>query len=179
VIADAVVEAATRDRADVLVAPTLQYGSSGEHAGFPGTISLGQQALRLAVLELVRSADWFGSVVLACWHGGNTEVLNGLEQQLASEGRPIRIWRPAPAGVDLHAGWTETSLMLHLDGSRVRRERPRGVVADLVAVVTTLKTSGVRAVAPNGILGDASGASAESGREIFELLVSDLRRFLG
>ena len=34
-------------RADVVVAPPVGYGSSGEHAGFAGTISIGQQALEL------------------------------------------------------------------------------------------------------------------------------------
>ena len=55
------------------VAPALPYGSSGEHAGFPGTLSLGQDALESALVELVRSADHFADIVLVCWHGGNAE----------------------------------------------------------------------------------------------------------
>ena len=47
--------AAARD--DVVVAPALPYGSSGEHAGFPGTLSIGQDALRVVVLELARSGS--------------------------------------------------------------------------------------------------------------------------
>ncbi|HET7720624.1 MAG TPA: creatininase family protein, partial [Acidimicrobiales bacterium] len=42
---------------DVLVAPALPYGSSGEHAGFAGTLSIGAAATELVVVELVRSAD--------------------------------------------------------------------------------------------------------------------------
>src|SRR5580704_2945851 len=38
-------------RPDVLIAPPVSYGSSGEHAGFAGTLSIGQQALELLVLE--------------------------------------------------------------------------------------------------------------------------------
>ncbi|MDP3894256.1 creatininase family protein, partial [Nocardioides sp.] len=30
-----------------LVAPTVPYGASGEHEGFPGTVSIGTEALRL------------------------------------------------------------------------------------------------------------------------------------
>ena len=40
----------------VLVAPTLAYGSSGEHEGFPGTVSIGHEALHLLLLEFGRSA---------------------------------------------------------------------------------------------------------------------------
>ena len=39
-----------------LVAPGLPYGASGEHEGFPGTISLGHEALRLVLIEYGRSA---------------------------------------------------------------------------------------------------------------------------
>src|ERR1700742_3068445 len=60
--------AASRD--DVLVAPELAYGSSGEHAGYPGTLSIGQAALELVLLELVRSAtDTFEHVLLVSAHG--------------------------------------------------------------------------------------------------------------
>src|SRR3954465_14794293 len=41
-IALALCERLARTRADVLVAPCVAYGSSGEHAGFPGTLSIGQ-----------------------------------------------------------------------------------------------------------------------------------------
>jgi creatinine amidohydrolase len=40
-------------RPDVLVAPSLPYGSSGEHAGFAGTLSIGQAALEHVLVELV------------------------------------------------------------------------------------------------------------------------------
>src|SRR5207244_10892531 len=44
-------------RRDVVVAPPVAYGSSGEHAGFAGTVSIGQDALELLALELGRSAS--------------------------------------------------------------------------------------------------------------------------
>src|SRR5258705_2924792 len=43
-------------RPDVLIAPPVPYGSSGEHAGFAGTLSIGQAAVELLLLELGRSA---------------------------------------------------------------------------------------------------------------------------
>ena len=37
-----------------VVAPPLPYGSSGEHRGFPGTVSIGQAALELLLVEFGR-----------------------------------------------------------------------------------------------------------------------------
>ena len=48
--------AARRSR-DLVVAPPLAYGSSGEHQGFAGTLSIGQEATELVLVELGRSAS--------------------------------------------------------------------------------------------------------------------------
>ena len=64
------------ERLGAVVAPALAYGSSGEHQGFAGTLSIGQDALRLLLVELVRSArTWAARVVLIAGHGGNAPVL--------------------------------------------------------------------------------------------------------
>jgi creatinine amidohydrolase len=178
VIVRALVEAAARVRDDLVLAPLLPYGSSGEHAAFPGTLSLGQAALELALLELARSADHFAALVLVCWHGGNRAVLKRVSQQLTREGRRVRVWQPAHLGLDLHAGRTETSLMLLLDPGRVREERPEGSLAALDVIEPVLRREGVAAISSSGVLGDAHGASRELGQRIFEGLVDDLCRFL-
>ena len=173
-IAVAVAEAVGAARDDVAVAPALPYGSSGEHAGFPGTLSLGQDALELALVELVRSADRFDAVVLASWHGGNAEPLARAVARLRAEGRRVVAWDPRPGAADLHAGRTETSLVLALAPERVGPARPVGVVEPLEVVLPQLRARGVRAVSPNGVLGDATGAGPEEGRAIFARLVDDL-----
>ncbi|HEY5419948.1 MAG TPA: creatininase family protein, partial [Marmoricola sp.] len=38
------------DGRHVLVAPAVGYGASGEHEGFPGTISIGREALGLMLV---------------------------------------------------------------------------------------------------------------------------------
>src|SRR5262245_49371789 len=59
-------------RPDVLIAPALAYGSSGEHDGFAGTLSIGQPAVERLVLELGRSATkTFRHVLFVSAHGGN------------------------------------------------------------------------------------------------------------
>jgi len=61
-------------RTDVLIAPPVAYGSSGEHQDFPGTLSIGQEAVELLLVELGRSASrTFAHLVFVCAHGGNAE----------------------------------------------------------------------------------------------------------
>src|SRR5690242_12830884 len=111
-IASGVAEAVAAGRSDVVVAPTLPYGSSGEHSGFPGTLSIGQSALETTLVELVRSADAFRDVTLVSWHGGNADPVARAVSRLRGEGRPVQRWEPHVDGGDAHAGWVETALML-------------------------------------------------------------------
>jgi creatinine amidohydrolase len=164
-------------RDDVLVAPAIAYGSSGEHAGFPGTLSIGGPALTTMVVELVRSADAFRAVVLVCGHGGNLEALRAAVDLLTSEGRRVLLWAPAVPGGDAHAGRIETSMMLVLDPDLVRRHLPRaeaGNTRPLAELLPALRTGGVAAVSPNGVLGDPAGASVDEGFELLHGLVADL-----
>jgi mycofactocin system creatininase family protein len=170
--------AAWRD--DVVVAPALPYGSSGEHAGFAGTLSIGQAALEQVVVELVRSADAFVGVVLASGHGGNAEPLARAVTLLRAEGRRVAVWGPRIAGGDAHAGRTETSLLLALDPGAVRTDLAApGATAPLAELMPALRDGGVAAVAPNGVLGDPTGATAAEGERILGSLVTDLDRVVG
>src|SRR3954447_14338918 len=87
-------------RSDVLVAPLLPYGSAGEHAAFPGTLSIGAAALELVVVELVRSAGAFAGVVLVSGHGGNAAPLAAAVSTLEAEGRRVLGWAPRIPGGD-------------------------------------------------------------------------------
>jgi len=57
-VAEAVVNELTRGSRpdDLLVAPAIAYGASGEHEGFPGTVSIGTEALKTVLVEYGRSA---------------------------------------------------------------------------------------------------------------------------
>ncbi len=120
-IANALAERFAMVRPDALVAPAVAYGSSGEHAGFAGTLSIGQAALENLLVELVRSADAFAATLLLSAHGGNAEPLGRAVRRLQAEGRRVRAWVPSPApGDDAHAGHTETSVLLALRPGAVR-----------------------------------------------------------
>jgi len=177
-IASALAEATAARRRDVAAAPAVPYGSSGEHSGFPGTLSLGQAALEAVVVELVRSADHFEAVVLVCCHGGNAEPVARAVTRLRREGRSVACWQPSVEGGDAHAGRVETSLMLAIAPELVGEERPVGATPRLEKLLPALREHGVKAVSPNGVLGDARGASEQEGRSLLEDLVADLSGFL-
>ena len=174
-IAVALAGALAHARPTVAVAPALPYGSSGEHEGFAGTLSIGQEALELALVELCRSASaTFERILLINAHGGNAEPLDRAQRRLRGEGRDVRAWAPSWAG-DAHAGRTETSLMLALAPEHVRRdEAGAGNVAPVAELLPRLRAGGVRAVSPNGVLGDPAGASAEEGRELLRAASEEL-----
>jgi mycofactocin precursor peptide peptidase len=172
-------------RADAIMAPALPYGSSGEHAGFAGTLSIGTQALELVLVELGRSADAFAGVVFVSAHGGNLEALSRAVARLGSEGRRARWWSPGrgelPSGLtgDAHAGHTETSVMLALDGAAVRTAAAEpGNPTPLAELMPDLVAGGVRAVSANGVLGDPTGASAEAGRALLDNWSAELTAYL-
>jgi creatinine amidohydrolase len=152
--------------ADLLVAPPVAYGASGEHEGFAGTVSIGHEALRAVLVELGRSAArWAGRLVFVNGHGGNVPTLVEAVRLLRYEGRDAAWFACDPRG-DAHAGRAETSMMLAVDPALVRPDRPRGNVAAISDLMPALRAGGVAAVSPNGILGDPAGASAEEGERL-------------
>ncbi|MCW2623257.1 MAG: mftE [Frankiales bacterium] len=165
-------------RHPVTVAPALSYGSSGEHAGFPGTLSIGAEALELVLVELVRSATLTWSrVLLLTAHGGNAVPVTQAVQRLRAEGRDVRAWGPRWDG-DAHAGRTETSVQLAL-GADVRTDRAAaGATGDVGLLMPAMQAGGVRAVSANGVLGDPAGASADEGVALLDAAETALVDFV-
>jgi mycofactocin system creatininase family protein len=165
-------------RPDVVVAPAVPYGASGEHAAFPGTLLVGHDVLAEFLVELVRSARAsFAGVALVSAHGGNSEAVSAVERRCRAEGDTVLAWSPSISGGDAHAGRTETSLMLAIGPEAVRRHlAAAGCTDPLHEILPRLRVEGVRPVASNGVLGDPEGASAEEGAALLAALASDLSR---
>jgi creatinine amidohydrolase len=168
-LAVAVAERAAELDGRAIVAPALAFGSSGEHDDFAGTLSIGALATEQVLVELARSASLhFSGTVMVSTHGGNLEALQRAVRVLRSEGRSTEVWVPQWGG-DLHAGRTETSLMLAVCPGRVdmaaAEAGDRRSAADLMPL---LRQHGVRAVSDNGVLGDPTGANAEEGARLLD-----------
>ena len=176
VVACAVAEAAVGELDDALLAPALAYGAGGEHEGFPGTISLGTEALTGLLVEYGRSAcRWAGRVLLVNGHGGNHEALAAAGGVLRREDRDVAWFPCGVPGGDAHAGRTETSLMLHVEPDAVLADRSvPGITTPLSDLLPRLRAEGVRAVSPTGVLGDPAGATAEEGEELLGAMAGRL-----
>jgi mycofactocin precursor peptide peptidase len=189
-IAVAVAARACAGRSGVGLAPAIAIGASGEHADFPGTLSIGTAALSTVLVELGRHASLhWPAMLLVNGHGGNVTAIRDAAAKLSGEGRRCHVWhaavRPAAGtagrtenpGHDAHAGRTETSIMLALAPGDVRLDHAApGETRPLADILPELRAHGVRPVSPNGVLGDPSGASAAEGERLLGQLVADLRK---
>lgn len=136
--------AAAASGTEVVLAPTLVFGSSAHHLPFGGTLSLTTETYARVVRDLVASAIGAGArrIFLLNGHGGNQElnVLTARDLALAhSAEAPVAIgaasyWEIAAvsigqiAGMDGvltpgHAGRFETAMMLAMDAAHVREPR--------------------------------------------------------
>jgi mycofactocin system creatininase family protein len=176
VVAQAVAEAVAPQLDGALLAPALAYGASGEHEGFPGTISLGTEALTALLVEYGRSAGrWAGRLLVVNGHGGNLDALRAAVPLLRSEGRDVAWFPCGVPGGDAHAGRTETSLMLHVEPELVREAlAAAGETAPIGELLPRLRAEGVRGVSPDGVLGDPAGASAAEGAQLLADLCARL-----
>jgi creatinine amidohydrolase len=177
---------------DALVAPTIRVGCSEHHMAFAGTLSLRVETFQAVCEDYARSLarHGFRDICFLPTHGGNYAPLAEALERLDAAAGPdaavhaftdldalIGLWRRVveeEAGlgerVGGHADIAEGSIMLALHPELVRE-------GDAVAGYTGAMTpelrsrmfeKGFAAVTPNGILGDARGASAAIGRRLID-----------
>jgi creatinine amidohydrolase len=169
----------SKDLGPVMVAPSLAYGASGEHQAFPGTVSIGQEALAVVLVEMIRSVSTWGQrIVLVNGHGGNVATVQQVVDQMRFERHDV-MWTSCALETpnDAHAGHDETSVVLYLLPESVRltsivagnRQPLEEILPDLIA-------KGVRPVSHSGVLGDPTTADATFGEEQFALMVARIVR---
>lgn len=155
---------------DVVVAPTIAITASDEHQGFAGTLSAGTQALKDSVVAICRSASWARGICIANGHGGNTDALAAITSALQFEKITHSIWSlPSYAGGDMHAGHTETSLLLHIAPEQVRDVTLQSGAPLTDNIVDAMREHGVQGISENGIIGDATTATASHGIAVLNL----------
>jgi len=140
IIADGILDrAAELDAHDVpiLRLPVVWLGASAEHAGHPGTLSTEPEHLIAHIVDIGAGLARSGitRVMLFNAHGGNVAAcaiaalkLRTRFNMLAASvhwldfGLPPALEPPASAAEDVHGGWIETSVMLHLTPLLVSKE---------------------------------------------------------
>lgn len=168
--------------ASCYVAPPITIGKSNEHVGFPGTLMISKHTLREQILLIARqiSAWGFRSLIIVNTHGGNSAIIHSTLREI----RAILGLRCAPIGGDyrpdlaeqegtygFHAGEYETALLLATAPQHVKmaaaschypgRIDDPGELRPEFAPATFSWAS--QDISPNGVMGDATAATAENG----------------
>lgn len=177
--------------------PLLPVGWSVEHGGFPGTLSLGAESLVAVWVGLGHWIKRAGArrLLILNSHGGNSSVVSLAAMRLRAElgmlvattnwealARPNEL---APDGApmqDWHAGWIETSVMLHLHPDLVVMDQAvPGILRHPVGLPPNGPASWAWMAAdlsPHGVIGDPRCASAALGARLVERAVAGLSQLL-
>jgi creatinine amidohydrolase len=187
-----------------LVGPTIRVGCSEHHMGFPGTLTIRTSTLEAICMDYVVSLarHGFDRVCFVPSHGGNFAPLRDMLPELRAAVAPacrvdaytdllgfMTYWQGAVEGLDPslvervggHADLAETSEMLCIRPDLVRADRAeRGHVQAFDRdLMDRIFRDGFRAVTPNGILGDARGASVEIGEACIARAAEGIASALG
>ena len=182
--------------------PPITYGKSEEHLHFPGTMTLTGTTLLSTVIEIGESVyrSGFRKLLFANGHGGQPQVLEMAARELRLRHGDFVI---VPHGVSrlpsaaskqvgeqekklaMHAGHSETALMLALAPETVHMER---AVANFPPPfpIKLLSADGRPACAwtardfgPSGVIGDPTTATREQGEAILDTLSQCIGAGLG
>lgn len=193
---------------DIRILPVQAVGKSNEHIEAPGTLTLPPATLIEAWTELGMSVARAGvkKIVIVNSHGGNEEIMGIVTRELRVRAKMLavktawqRFGRPSGLYTDLedrqgiHGGDVETSLMLHFRPDLVEMDQAQNFASNVARAETEfalLRQTGPHAFAwlaadlnANGVVGDASIATAQKGRLTAELqadgfitLLKDIRK---
>jgi len=175
---------------DALVAPVIRPACSEHHMAFPGSLTISEELLMDIIDAYLASLrrHGFERFVLMSSHGGNFPVLARWQRERPADDTVVlgdfqvfeagfeairRFGRTDNAGP--HAEVLETSMMLYLHPDLVHMERAVTGFTGESSLDDVLR-SGMRAITPNGILGDPIGATAEMGVAVLDAIVERLRQ---
>jgi len=185
------------ERTGYLCTPTVKIGVSPHHRQFHGTMWVDPPAFRAYVESLTRNLAYHGidRVVYVNAHGGNVEHLREVGRRLRDDGTLYAIewmWDESiteriEAAFDSpgpHGGPKETALIQHLARDLVHEDRLSdardGGLREFDGA--TGRVHGARTFydaidnTDNGVLGDQTDATAETGEELFEAALDHLCR---
>jgi len=177
-----------------LALPLIPYGVSFHHDDFPGTIGVSNDALARMVYDVGMSCARNGitKLVIINGHGGNQATLQFAAQMINRDARifttvdtgetsDVDLDRLCETANDVHAGEIETSTSLATRPHLVRMDLAEREVQsfssrylDFSARRSVEWYARTAKISDSGVLGDPTRATAEKGREMWEIMVRNL-----
>ncbi len=168
-----------------LLLPTLSYGKSNEHTGYPGTIALSAATLTALLRDIAVgvSRSGFTRLLFLNTHGGNKALLEMMCRDLRAELGLLCFLAHGSTDTSslpelerrfgIHANTVETSMLLHLTPDLVGHPLPAAhypAFSSPLFHLTTQPQVGwlTRDWSPDGHFGDPSAATPETGAAWFE-----------
>jgi creatinine amidohydrolase len=190
-IGDELAERVARKLGNALQARTIDVGLSEHHLVFPGTITFKPETLLLVLRDYVDSLarHGFTRIVIVPSHGGNFATVRRAIEEARKAHPGIEVTgytdfsglmgllygASAEYGVSAeesggHAGESETSIMMALEGRLVQADRfaPGYLGPTGEAEMKLIFEKGMTALTSNGTLGDPRKASADKGEVYLE-----------
>lgn len=180
----------------VLVLPPIAYGLNLHHIDFPGTIHIEPEVFIAFCLNITKSVAYHGfkKILLINGHGSNTPLIDLIARKTVLEtdslcaalsyfGFAMKAFLEIrDTEVIAHADEFETSLYLHLAAERVQMDKA-GKDDDVMGKYLSSDSMYTYPVRFNdywgrwtdlGVHGDATTATAEKGKVIFESAVTGI-----
>jgi creatinine amidohydrolase/Fe(II)-dependent formamide hydrolase-like protein len=181
-----------------MVLPLLPYGVSYHHDDFPGTVSITNDTLSRLVYEIGISMARNGvrKLVIINGHGGNIPSLKYAAQMInrdtqiftcvdtgESSGSDLDSLSQTPN--DVHSGEIETSTALATRPELVHMEKAQKNIQKFSSEYLNFSSkrsvewfSRTYKLSRSGVLGDPTKASAEKGKQIWEVVIKNLVLFV-
>jgi creatinine amidohydrolase len=187
-IAKALAEEAAK-RTEVVCLQVIAFGVSSHHKQFWGTVYISPKTFKNYVKETCLALNYYGvrKVVVVNGHGGNLDALMELARELREKGIFVSVFQWWPVASKLlpdlfkpegrrHASAEETSVNLALypqivDMSKAANEEPRKHTMQTEGITLPLDTADYTV---SGVFGTSTTASAEKGKKVLEVVISEL-----
>jgi creatinine amidohydrolase len=178
------------DDLDLWLLPSLPYSKSNEHAWSAGTVWLTPETVLATLRDIGRSLAALPArkLVLLNGHGGNTSLLDVVcrELRLAHGFQTFLLHAALPAdhggegapeedGLGIHGGVSETSVLMYLRPDLVDMDKAVRNVPSWLGANRHVRFGGSASFGwlsndfgPSGVIGDATLATADIGKALFE-----------
>jgi len=160
--------------------PAIPYSNSQEHLGFCGTISIRPSTLAKMIRDIVLSLYLHNikKIIIISGHGGNW-IIKPTIRKLNLEYPDLKVIHGGPMGekpLDIHAGSSETSCILHIDEELVKKDKIVDCTPDLTQEY--IDYVGMKAISKHGPWGLASQASKEKGERLLKKRVDEIFQYV-